>query len=305
MGANHAPDAPPQPAAWVGNGQKPRRDDFASAYAPVETGDVDGPAGFRQNGNPFEVYDADLDDAGADAGTWEAEAVGARAEARPWHPRFYSAYFDVNAGDVFTRLFRSVVPFKPLLGWTDREEEEQDGTSVPDLYGPLWITTTTVLALAVGNSVARFLRNMVSGTETSDLNRTMAGMDFSRLWKSATLLYFYVFVFPVVVTVFQCLFAKRSLQDGGVSSHPVLGTVMVYGYAMTPVVIAAMVSTVPVRMVQISSMAVAFGLGVLVIMLNLWRDVSVEHRSLTYFVRLVAGVAHLGVGLSLTILFFL
>lgn len=304
MGASEAPDAPPQPSAWSGNGKKPRRDDFESAYAPVHGGDGAG-NGFGGNRNPFEVYDADLDDAGADAGTWEAEAVGARAEARPWQPRFYSAYFDVNAADVFTRLLRSVLPFKPLLGWTDHEEEEQDGTSVPDLYGPLWITTTAVLALAVGNSVARFLRNMVKGAETGDLGRTMAGMDFSRLWKSASLLYFYVFVFPVVLTVFQCLFARRSLQDGGVATHPVLGTVMVYGYSMTPVVVAAMISTIPMRIVQISAMAVAFGLGVLVIMLNLWRDVSIEHRSLTYLVRLLAGITHLGVGVALTVIFFL
>jgi hypothetical protein len=298
MGALSAGEAPAQPATWASNGTKPRRDDFSSAYAPVSTGGGTGGA------NPFEIYDAGLDDAGADTGTWEAEAVGARAEARPWQPRFYSAYFDVNAGDVFTRLFRSVVPFKPLLGWADQEEEDGGGTSVPDLYGPVWVTTTAVLALAVGSSVANFLRNVARRTETLDVGRSLAGLDFARLWKAASLLYFYVFIFPVLLTLFQCLFVRRSLQEGSVSTHPVLGTVMVYGYSMTPVVAAAMVATVPVRLVQVSAMGAAFGIGVFVIMLNLWRDVGVEHRSLTYMVRLFAALAHAAVGGGLILVFF-
>jgi protein YIPF1/2 len=287
--------APPQPDAWSGDGRKPRRDDFASAYAPLpDTG----------GGNPFEIYDAALDDAGAEDGRWEAEAVGARAEPRPWQPRFYSAYFDVNAGDVFSRLLRSVLPYKPLLGWADREEEDVDGTSVPDLYGPVWVTTTAVLALAVGSSVANFLRNTFHRTETLDATRSLAGLDFSRMWKSASMLYFYVFVFPVVLTLFQCLFARRSLREGAVATHPVLGTIMVYGYSMTPVVIAALIATVPMRMVQVAAMATAFGIGVFVVMLNLWRDVGVEHRSLTYMVRLFAALAHAALGFGLVMVFF-
>lgn len=281
-------EAPPQAPG--------RADDFASSYAPVHPS-----SGGR---NAFEIYDAALDDAGADSGTWEAEAVGARCEARPWQPRFYSAYFDVNAGDIFTRLLRSVLPFKPLLGWADAEEEEGGGTCVPDLYGPVWVTTTAVLALAVGGSVAGYMRDMLQQREVTAGGKSLAGLDFSRLWKAASVLYFYVFVFPVILTVFQCLFVRRSLREGMVSAHPVLGTIMVYGYAMTPVVIAAIVATIPMRLVQVAAMGTAFSIGVLVIMLNLWRDVSAEHRSLTYLVRLFAGAAHGAVGFCCILLFF-
>lgn len=288
MGSRVVTEAPPQASL-----PPPRRDDFSSAYAPV--------SGSR---NPFEVYDADLDDAGADSGTWEAEAEGSRSEARPWQPRFYGAYFDVNAGDIATRLLRSVLPFKPLLGWADREEEDGGGTCVPDLYGPVWVTTTAVLALAVGGSVANFLRNVVKQKETVDVSKSLAGVDFSRMWKAASILYFYVFIFPVLLTLFQCLFIRRSLREGMASANPVLGSIMVYGYSMTPVVVAAIVATVPVRLVQVAAIGTAFSIGVLVIMLNLWRDVGVEHRSLTYLVRLFAGLAHGGVGFSIMLLFF-
>lgn len=296
MGAQSMTEAPPQASITA----KGRRDDFSSAYVPVSSSGHSNEGGM----NPFEIYDADLDDAGADTGTWEAEAVGARSEARPWQPRFYGAYFDVNAGDVFSRLLRSIIPFKPLLGWADHEEEEGGGTCVPDLYGPVWVTTTAVLALAVGGSAANFLSNMVKQKETLDATKSLAGLDFSRMWKAASVLYFYVFIFPVLLTVFQCLFVRRALREGMVSTHPVLGTIMVYGYAMTPVVIAAFVATIPIRIVQLAAMGTAFCIGVLVIMLNLWRDVGVEHRSLTYIVRLFAGLAHAAVGFSIMVLFF-
>jgi hypothetical protein len=274
-------EVPPQPPTWSSSGSKPRKDDFSSAYAPVTNG-----AGSSRN--PFEVYDADLDDAGADTGT----------------PRFYSSYFDVNVGDICARLVRSIIPFKPLLGWAARDEEEDNGTSVPDLYGPVWVTTTAVLALSVGSSVAHFLSNLFHGTEANDLPGSLAGLDFSRLWRAASVLYFYVFVFPIILTVFQCLFVRRSLRESSVASHPVLGTIMVYGYSMTPVVVAAMVAAVPIKLVQVVSMGIAFTIGVLVILLNLWRDVGVEHRSLTYFVRGLAGVAHAGVGSGLIFMFY-
>lgn len=255
--------------------------------------------------NPFELYDDDADDDGADAGHWESEPEGTRSEARFWQPRFYAAYFDINIGDFSSRLFRALIPCKPLLGWSSEDEEEEGGTSVPDLYGPVWVTTTLVLALSMGAKIAEFLSNVFRGKETHSLDSSLSALEFSRLWRAACLLYFYVFIFPVVLTLFQCLFAKRSLNESSVKAHPILGTVMVYGYSMTPVVLAALVATVPIEMVQVVAMSIAFLIGAIVIMLNLWRDVSVEHRSLTYFVRLLAAGAHAGVGVALVFIFYI
>lgn len=281
---------------------------FDAAYAPVDTspelGGYVAPPASKNRGNPFEIYDDDADDDGADAGHWESEPAGTRSEPRFWQPRFYAAYFDINVADFAARLFRALLPCKPLLGWSSADEEESGGTSVPDLYGPVWVTTTLVLALSMGAKIAEFLANVFRKQETKSLQPSLSSVEFSRLWRAAGLLYCYVFVFPVMLTVFQCLFAKRSLNESSVRAHPILGTVMVYGYSMTPVVLAAMVATVPIEMVQIVSMGVAFSIGAFVIMLNLWRDVSVEHRSLTYFVRLLAAVAHAGVGAGIIFIFY-
>lgn len=261
-------------------------------------------AGPSSSGNPFAVYDDGVDEDGAETGNWETEPTGTRSEARFWQPRFYSAFFDINVSDFMTRLFRSLVPCKPLLGWADEEEEAGGGTSVPDLYGPVWVTTTLVLALSMGAKMAEFLSNVFRQKETTSLEPSLSTLEFSRLWRASGVLYFYVFIFPLMLTLFQCLFAKRSLTESSVRSHPIVGTIMVYGYSMAPVVLAAFVATFPAEMVQVIAMSVAFCIGAFVIMLNLWRDVSVEHRSLTYFVRLLAVCAHAGVGTALIFIFF-
>lgn len=284
-------DAPPQPAA---------SNPFQSSYEQVAANASSG-----SPSNPFALYDDAVDDDGAETGNWESEPAGTRSEARFWQPRFYAAYFDINVSDFLTRVFRSLVPCKPLLGWAEDEEEAGGGTSVPDLYGPVWVTTTLVLALSMGAKLAEFMTNVFHQQETTSLTPSLSTLEFSRLWRASSVLYFYVFIFPLLLTLFQCLFANRSLNESSISAHPIVGTVMVYGYSMAPVVFAAFVATIPIELVQIIAMAVAFSIGAFVIMLNLWRDVSVEHRSLTYFVRLLAVCAHAGVGVALVFIFFL
>lgn len=279
----------------------PSSNPFDSSYdvAPTRV-----PGAQSAKGNPFAVYDETVDDDGAETGRWESEPVGTRSEARFWQPRFYAAYFDINISDFFTRLFRSVLPFKPLLGWVDEDEEAHGGTSMPDLYGPVWVTTTLVLALSMGAKMAEFLSNVFRQRETSSLKPSLSTLEFSRLWRAASVLYFYVFIFPLILALFQCLFAKRSQVENSVRAYPIVGSIMVYGYSMAPVVLAAFVATIPVETVQIIAMAVAFSIGAFVIMLNLWRDVSVEHRSLTYFVRLFAVCTHAAVGFAVVFIFF-
>lgn len=271
------------------------------APAPGSTGAT--PSGSAASA--FAIFDEGLDDAGAGNGHWESEASGTRSEPRFWQPRFYAAYFDITVSDFLVRLARALVPVKPLLGWSGADEESAGGTSMPDLYGPVWVTTTLVLALSMGSSAAEFLRNVFRKRETAALTRGMTGAQFARLWRAAGILYAYVFVFPIVLTTVQCLFAKRSLRESAVSSHPVLGTIMVYGYAMTPVVVAAFVATLPVYIVQLAAIGVAFLIGAVTIMLNLWRDLSAEHKKLTYSVRAAAAIAHAGVGIALLFTFYI
>lgn len=311
MGVDEFADfqAPPQPKA------KGVYNPFAeAAYASVggrsESSGGGGKSASRSAANAltsaFALYDDNLDDGGASTGHWETEVTGTRTEARPWQPRYYAMYFDINASDFGARLARSLVPVKPLLGWQQLDEESEGGTSMPDLYGPVWITTTLVLALSMGSSFAEFLRNVVRRREV--LRHTLSSTEIHRLWRASGILYGYVFVFPLLLVAFQCFFARRdpSPRDAmdGVHSHPIFGSIMVYGYSLVPVCVAAWVATIPMQMVQIVSIGVAFAIGAATIALNLWRDMPEEHRKMTYLVRAVAALTHAGVGAALVYIFY-
>lgn len=72
---------------------------------------------------------------------------------------------------------------------------------------------------------------------------------------------------------------------------------------MTPVVVAAFISTLLIHTAQVSCMTVAFCIGAFVIMLILRRHVSVQHRSITYFVGLLSVLAHVAVGGAMVFVF--
>eukprot|EP00172_Hildenbrandia_rubra_P003304 Plantae.Rhodophyta-Hildenbrandia_rubra.ctg511.p1 GENE.Plantae.Rhodophyta-Hildenbrandia_rubra.ctg511~~Plantae.Rhodophyta-Hildenbrandia_rubra.ctg511.p1 ORF type:complete len:273 (-),score=45.33 Plantae.Rhodophyta-Hildenbrandia_rubra.ctg511:2642-3460(-) len=246
----------------------------ANGYDPVES-------------NPFEIG---IDD-GTEGGGWETEASGVRSEKRFYEVGYYATYFDVDVSDILRRLARSLIPF-------DRLFREGDGGG--DLYGPFWITATAVLALSVGREFGEFVRGLFKKKEV------VGAGEIGRLWRCAGVLYGYVLVFPVVLLLLQCLFARNTLEGARRSGGGVfLGTVAVYGYSLTPVCVGALVAAVPIKIVQISAMIVAFVLGGLVIMINLWRDVSIGNSSLAYFIRLLAVLAHCGVGASVIFLFYL
>ncbi|KAI4339814.1 hypothetical protein MLD38_024714 [Melastoma candidum] len=71
----------------------------------------------------------------------------------------YTQYFDVDTDIVFNRLLSS---FSPLSGDFSRKIEAN-----PDLYGPIWITTTLVFVLAALGNCATFLMDKRTDSSTS------------------------------------------------------------------------------------------------------------------------------------------
>lgn len=108
--------------------------------------------------------------------------------------------------DLITRLFRALVPYKPLLGCFNAYEDKTGRTSVPNLYAPVWVTITLFLALSLGAKCTNFLVNFFRKKEPATLAPSISSVEFSRRWRVASVLFFHVFVFPVLLTLFQCLF---------------------------------------------------------------------------------------------------
>eukprot|EP01130_Rhizamoeba_saxonica_P015929 TRINITY_DN725_c0_g1_i1.p1 TRINITY_DN725_c0_g1~~TRINITY_DN725_c0_g1_i1.p1 ORF type:complete len:260 (-),score=37.58 TRINITY_DN725_c0_g1_i1:37-816(-) len=91
----------------------------------------------------------------------------------------YGRYFDVDTVDVLRRVLHSMVPF------LNKEYYAEMGRN-PDLYGPFWITTTVIIAMAVTGNVVSF----ITDTEFS-------GQHIIKLVYGAAVIYGYCFIIPL------------------------------------------------------------------------------------------------------------
>lgn len=285
--ATNPPPPPPPPANPFSNEPYAAVSATEMRSLPRPTGGgAPPPAGGGGGGgaNPFALYEGD--DAGAASGVWEAPAAGRRSAPRPWQLRYYAPAFDVTTADVARRLACACVPVTPLLGWGGvGEVDAAGGNGLPDLYGAVWVTTTLVLSLSMASAASAFFRGVFRQQEVTGL--THGGVDVRVLASAAGLVYPYVFLAPLVWHAVRCLVpsgggggggalpldggprAGGGLVDGEEEGRPgVTVGVCVYGYSMTPVVIAAWVCTVPVRAVQLGAMGAAFALSAWFVMFN-------------------------------------
>ncbi|KAA8490970.1 Protein YIPF1-like [Porphyridium purpureum] len=220
----------------------------------------------------------------------------ARGEPKVWQLRFYQQYFDLTMSEFLMRVLWAIIPCKPIYGWATNPEDADaapDENPDPDLYAPIWLTTTLVLLLSVLANIAVFFRNLFQMHNAVELGHS--GVDIRNLWLAACIMYGYVFLVPLVFFVLQ--------PCAGVSV-PFVNTVCVYGYSLAPVIVASLVCIVPITLVQLIAMGTGFIVSTWFVMFNVWRAQSVEHKSLAYFAKLLSGILHAALGCVLTFLFF-
>ncbi|RKP01815.1 hypothetical protein CXG81DRAFT_6135, partial [Caulochytrium protostelioides] len=103
-----------------------------------------------------------------------------------WSIAYYQRYFDVDPEDVVSRARIALWPFPPNPTFHDTI------TANPDLYGPLWITTTLV--------VACFMTSAISQARLVGLDSPLYDLlDAQTLSVAATLIYTYLALIPLAV----------------------------------------------------------------------------------------------------------
>jgi len=186
------------------------------------------------------------------------------------------------------RVLRAFIPYRSII---DEDVSNDDQNAEPDLYSTFWMTTTLVLLLSMSSNLAAFFKSLATPDPSS---ATLVSLD--NLALAAAILYPYVLLAPLSLFVLRlCTPVRVALAD----------SLCVYGYALAPVVVAVAVCAVPVRLVQLSAMAVGCGLSVVAVMVNVWRTQEADSKGVAYLAKIVSGALHGVLGAALTFLFFL
>lgn len=191
-----------------------------------------------------------------------------------WGLGYFAQYFDVTSDDVLQRILWSAIPLRKLVvdmeGMDDSDlilpladqipsqssptqsQADRFGAtkkrlsymerfiqSRPDLYGPFWISTTLIFAIAIIANIVRFIdfkekhdqRRMNSLSSSNPLNLSLSEdlewhYSMDELNTSASVIMFYVMLLPIFLSF---LFWFR----GCAKYYTITETICAYGYSLS------------------------------------------------------------------------
>ncbi|KHJ98024.1 Yip1 domain protein [Oesophagostomum dentatum] len=161
---------------------------------------------------------------------------------------FYQQFFDVETDQVLKRILNSVVPTKKnfILDFVH---------PMPDLWGPFWISVTLVFSVGVFGNIAQYIEN-----EGASGNY---GSDFRLVTSSATLVFLYVVLVPVIVSAI--LWQRKSELQYAVSD-----LLCAYGYSLSIFVPVSILWTLDVNWFRWALIVTAVSLSGAVLAKSLW-----------------------------------
>lgn len=308
-----------------------QQDTSGSAFAPVAMGGGGGapePESFRGEEHLFDpppVPPAAPPPPAAPMG--HQPAAGQPPPERTskfWRMAFYQQFFQVETKDVTHRIQSVFTPWKApsylrqqQLSYSSLGEAVQDpqsrldapadGLSVePDLYGPVWVTSTLWISLAVFGHIASKLAwhgETILTPQAPDSEgdprpalRSSGTWDYSFAWAlvGAAVVYSYSIGVPLLL-----YFAMRCKQV------PVqfFDAFCLYSYSNVTFVAAAVLCIIPVNVLQWLFVVLAGAASTANIVLNLWGAWR-RHLPTEWFAGCVGTVAMLHLGLTLFLKLF-
>jgi len=152
-------------------------------------------------------------------------------------------HFNVDTIDIQTRITSSVLyanqpnKFRQVLSNANSSNNSNNNQEItPDLYGPVWITMTLVLFLAVTGNTSKYLQ-----TDTATLTNAEFEYDITHLTKAFSILTFYTFALPSLLYVMlQCIHVPMGLVE----------LISIYGYSLAIYVPTTVLCLVPNVMLE-------------------------------------------------------
>lgn len=186
---------------------------------------------------------------------------GQKKDAAFWTFEYYQKFFDVDTYHVKERIMGSVLP------WPRKNFVHVYLRRNPDLYGPFWICTTLVFAIAISGNISSFL--MHSG----DRNQKYTP-EFRKVTIAATAIFSYAWLVPLAL---WGVLLWRSNKVMNLVSYSFMEIVCVYGYSLAIYIPAVIIWIIPFAWLQWLSIVIALCLSGSVLVLTFWPAVRDDH----------------------------
>ncbi|XP_076004402.1 protein YIPF1 [Genypterus blacodes] len=184
-----------------------------------------------------------------------AELLSGQKKSVPfWTFEYYQQFFDIETHHVKERIIGSVLP------WPGKNFIHTYLRRNPDLYGPFWICTTLVFAIAISGNLSSFL--VYSGNPNGKYVP-----DFRKVSIAATAIFSYAWFVPLGLWGFL-LWRNNKIMN--LVSYSFMEIVCVYGYSLAIYIPAVVLWIVPLEGLRWFSIMVALCLSGSVLALTFW-----------------------------------
>lgn len=165
---------------------------------------------------------------GGDVGFAEqAAAAPSSGSSAFWTITYYQPLFDVDTVQVLNRIKGSLLP-RPRGAFFELVAAN------PDLYGPFWIATTLIFAMAITGNLASYFAFLAKESKAGETLKWT--YDFSQLTLAGSVIYSYVTLLPLLFWLLLRYYeASKKLVD----------VLCIYGYTMTIFVPISVLCVVP------------------------------------------------------------
>ncbi|XP_026168902.1 protein YIPF1 [Mastacembelus armatus] len=255
--------------------------DATSVYIPDE-----GTKPEKQRKAADFTHDVDEDPHGTDDKT--ELLFGQKKSAPFWTFEYYQRFFDIETHHVKERIIGSVLP------WPGKNFIHVYLRRNPDLYGPFWICTTFVFAVAISGNISNFLVH--SGKPNYKYTP-----DFGKVTIAATAIFSYAWLVPLSLWGFL-LWRNNKIMN--LVSYSFMEIVCVYGYSLSIYIPAVVLWILPYEWVRWCSIVVALCLSGSVLVMTFWPAVRDDHPKVIIAVMSAVVVLNILLAVGCKVYFF-
>lgn len=178
-----------------------------------------------------------------------------------WTFEYYQQFFDIETHHVKERIVGSLVP------WPRKNFVQVYLRRNPDLYGPFWICTTLVFAIAISGNISNFLVH-------SGKPHYKYTPEFRKVTIAATAIFSYAWLVPLALWGFLLWRNNKAMN---LVTYSFMEIVCVYGYSLSIYVPAVVLWIFPYPWLKWCTIMLALCLSGSVLMLTFWPAVRDDH----------------------------